>query len=304
MQRNLNTSPGMGTRRRVDAVNGEHAGRPFSDMGNILPWFKVELLQVANDLSDVKSLEAEGAYFRLLRHLWMNGPQTREQLQRKFQQVFNEIEHLLTPVEQKSTDVEQVLTSVPWLEQQRSQVDTWRENKRKAGLESARVRSSKPKRSNRRQQLLNTSQQPTLTNTLSLTHNTQGEKERASETIRDQFLRLWEVFERHGVRKTAAEYWAKLPQQDRDAIMRVAPEYVASTSGDRLQYRKHLEGWINPKNRLWERPVIKRTDTPQPMTRERADAMLEEIRKERNLGPYSPILYEWMPKELREFELR
>ena len=142
-------------------------------MSNALPWFKVEVLQVANDLSDVKSLEGEGAYFRVLRHLWLNGPQPIEQLQRKCQQVFNEIQHVFSIC---STDGQQLL-SVAWLESQRAKADTWRANKRQAGIESARVRASKSKTKNRRSTAV---EQPTSTSTsLSTPSDKKEEKERA-----------------------------------------------------------------------------------------------------------------------------
>lgn len=140
-------------------------------MSNVLPWFKVEVLQVANDLSDVKSLEGEGAYFRVLRHLWLNGPQPIEQLRRKCQQAFNELEHLFINC---STGAEQ-LFSVEWLERQRAAADAWRDKKSKAGTESARVRASKSRTKNRRSTAV---EQPTSSSTVL----DSSEKERASES--------------------------------------------------------------------------------------------------------------------------
>lgn len=244
-------------------------------------------------LVEGESLEVEGAFMRVLRHLWLRGPLSEADVRKLCRTSFDIVLEAMIEVDG--------MLSLQFVEDARSHGKARQAQTIKAGQASAAKRIVRSTDVQRKSNGRSTS---VLSMSLSNSSSSTSEKERASETIRDQFLRLWEVFERHGVRKTAAEYWAKLPQQDRDAIMRVAPEYVASTSGDRLQYRKHLEGWINPKNRLWERPVIKRNDAPQAMTRERADAMLAQIRKDRNLGPYSPILYEWMPKELREFELR
>ena len=140
-------------------------------MSNALPWFKVEVLQVANDLSDVKSLEGEGAYFRVLRHLWLNGPQPIEQLRRKCQHVFDELEHVFINC---STDVEQ-LFSIPWLENQRVKADEWRANKSVAGKKSAEVRASRSKTRNRRSTGV---EQPTSTS-ISSSFSTQEGKERA-----------------------------------------------------------------------------------------------------------------------------
>ncbi|MCB0764923.1 MAG: hypothetical protein KDB84_09470, partial [Flavobacteriales bacterium] len=148
-------------------------------MSNALPWFKVEVLQVANDLSDVKSLEGEGAYFRVLRHLWLNGPQPIEQLRRKCQQSFSELEHLFINC---STGAEQLFT-IEWLEKQRAAADTWRDNKRKAGVESARVRASKSRKKNRRSTAV---EQHTSTST---SNSTQEGKERAK--VPEGFDAFW-----------------------------------------------------------------------------------------------------------------
>ena len=64
------------------------------------------------------------------------------------------------------------------------------------------------------------------------------------------------------MKKKALEYWRKLTEEDRAAIITKAPEYVRSTSGENRQFRSFLEGWINPTNRKWERPVIVRRLSP------------------------------------------
>lgn len=68
-----------------------------------------------------------------------------------------------------------------------------------------------------------------------------------------QFEKCWSMYERYGSKKKALDYWQKHSQEDRDAIEATIPQYVASTPG--CEYRKHFEGWINPDNRLWERPI-------------------------------------------------
>lgn len=81
---------------------------------------------------------------------------------------------------------------------------------------------------------------------------------------------LWVAFERYGSKSKALEYWRKLSPIDRLAITAKAPAYVASTPG--CEFRKQLEGWINPEHRLWERPIVKRsngspTSSTAPMSR-------------------------------------
>lgn len=208
-------------------------------------------MQVSNDLSDVKSLEGEGAYFRVLRHLWLNGPQPIEQIKRKCQHTFTELEHLFNTC--SSTD--EHLFSVKWLEEQRTKADAWRDNKRKAGIQSATVRASKSKRKNRRS---TTVEHPTSIST-SISTLTQERKEHARD---EKFESLWTTFERYGAKGKAMAYWQRLTQEDRDTVLANAPAYVASTPG--CEFRKQLEGWINPDNRLWERPIRKNTTIMKP----------------------------------------
>lgn len=99
-----------------------------------------------------------------------------------------------------------------------------------------------------------------------------GEKERAKvEPESDiDFEALWVMYERYGSKAKALAYWRRLPQADRDAVLAKAGAYVHSTPG--CQYRKQLEGWINPENRLWERPIPKavttKPDVSAPMRRD------------------------------------
>jgi len=85
--------------------------------------------------------------------------------------------------------------------------------------------------------------------------STQGRKERARET-ETQFEALWITFERYGSRSKALTYWKRLSEEERASVTSKAPAYVASTPG--CEFRKQLEGWINPANRLWERPIVDR----------------------------------------------
>ena len=163
-------------------------------MSNALPWFKVEVLQVANDLSDVKSLEGEGAYFRVLRHLWLNGPQPIEQIERKCKHVFIELQHLFN----SCSTPDEHLFSIEWLEEQRAKADTWRDNKRKAGIQSATVRASKSKTRNRRSTAV---EQPTSssisTSSLSTKEKEREEKVPAGELpySSPEFVKAWNAFD-------------------------------------------------------------------------------------------------------------
>jgi hypothetical protein len=81
-------------------------------------------------------------------------------------------------------------------------------------------------------------------------------KEHATEIRDERFEALWKTYQGKGAKGKARDYWAKLNEEDRAAIIAKAPAYVASTMDDRLSFRKNLEGWINPAERRWEAPVI------------------------------------------------
>jgi hypothetical protein len=111
---------------------------------------------------------------------------------------------------------------------------------------------------------------------------TQGKKERASE-VDERFESLWRIYEGKGAKGKAREYWAKLTEEDRAAILAKAPDYVAANSGEALTYRKNLEGWINPAERRWEAPIIlRKVEAPKPKAWTKAEA-IEEVRRIRDL---------------------
>ncbi len=74
------------------------------------------------------------------------------------------------------------------------------------------------------------------------------------DEVAHQFEALWIAFERHGVKAKALSYFRQLSTVERAEVIAKAHEYVRSTPGG--AYRTYLEGWINPANRKWERPVV------------------------------------------------
>lgn len=131
--------------------------------------------------------------------------------------------------------------------------------------------------------------------------DTQVRKERATEVDRVAvaFDALWITFERYGSKAKALAYYRKLSQDDRDAVHAKAAEYVASTPG--CEYRKQLEGWINPDNRLWERPIPKRSVVPTgPLSKEEARARLDQIRIDNNIEKGGVVPVSLMPKEVKD----
>lgn len=85
-------------------------------------------------------------------------------------------------------------------------------------------------------------------------------KERARTD--ERFEALWLKYERFGSKGKALGYWQQLPEPDRLAIEAKVMAYVASTPG--CEYRLNMEGWLNPKERRWEKPIVQRTSTKGP----------------------------------------
>lgn len=92
---------------------------------------------------------------------------------------------------------------------------------------------------------------------------------RAKVETDPHFESLWTAYERYGAKAKAYAYWQKLTLEDRAAIIAKAPDYVKSTPG--CEYRKQLEGWINPDNRLWERPIVQRKGSAMQVALHSAD---------------------------------
>lgn len=145
-------------------------------------WFKIQLVQVSDDLMDVKDPASEGIYFRVLRWLWSNGPQTMAEIQRKCKASFGELEHVFSAC---STDVEP-LFSIRWIEDQREKAETGREKWQKAGLASAEARRAKSKKKNKRstneEQTLNecsTDVEHSTSTSYSISSEKSGKKEHA-----------------------------------------------------------------------------------------------------------------------------
>lgn len=128
-----------------------------------------------------------------------------------------------------------------------------------------------------------------------------GDKKRRKVRAKgdERFEALWKKYEGHGAKRTALVYWNKLVEEDKQAIEAKVEAYVKSTPGG--EFRFNLEGWINPEERRWERPIRLRVeDQSRPMTESEANAKLAQWRIDNGRAPGSMVTYEEMPKELRD----
>lgn len=172
------------------------------------------------------------------------------------------------------------------LEATRAESDAFRDRQKVKSELAAEARMKKGTRVGRKKRRPSPTELPNDTSTGVSTDTPPGgplegegeeeEKKNVSgkERALDPFEQLWITYERYGAKGKAREYWAKLSVEDRAAVIATAPAYCASTPGCR--WRMNLEGWINPKNRLWERPIVQRDQPgrhgapPAPMNRNAA----------------------------------
>lgn len=107
-------------------------------------YMQVPMAIVATDLTGV-SVEVEGAYFRLVRLIAVNGPMKIADIRRKIGEV-PDVEHLL---DHSSSDVEPLL-SFCWVEEWRIRAKASRERMSAKGRASAAKRAEKKSKKNKR----------------------------------------------------------------------------------------------------------------------------------------------------------
>ncbi len=109
-----------------------------------------------------------------------------------------------------------------------------------------------------------TNQQPTNNRPPATTKEEKALEEGNTEVsgVDQAFDAVWVAYERYGSKAKALSCWRQLTPEDRQSIIDKIPGYVENTPG--CEYRKQLEGWINPVNRLWERPLVRRVPVSGP----------------------------------------
>ena len=66
----------------------------------------------------------------------------------------------------------------------------------------------------------------------------------------EKFEKAWAMFGRTGSKVQSFSYWKTIPEEDQDLIIQAIPSYLRVVSAGRR--KKDFQGWINPKNRLWD----------------------------------------------------
>jgi len=78
-----------------------------------------------------------------------------------------------------------------------------------------------------------------------------------AERLTAWFEIIWTMYGKKGTRATALGRWLKLSEENRTEIEERIPAYVASTPDK--EFRKNLEGWINPSKKMWLNEIVNKT---------------------------------------------
>ena len=256
------------------------------------PAFQFYPTDRATDL-DPLSMEERGMYLTIMRHGWpYGGPMPIDEVEALigkpwlstgliFRRKFSEVDGHI---------------SLLWMEEERQKQVVFRELQAKKGKLGGRPSKAKKPSLSRSLTEQKPNESPRVGDGVG---DGVGELKRNTRENDERFEALWLVYERYGAKGKALAYWKALTEEDRRAVEAKAPEYVASTPG--CEYRKQLEGWINPANRLWERPIIKRVLTaPKPLTQGEARRELEKVRASLGIAPGGPIANHQIPAHILE----
>ena len=237
-----------------------------------LEWMRFDPVKFMFLIEDL-SLEEVGAVTKIMLKLWQFGPMSESDLRKASKAHFEVIKNLTFEVDD--------LLSFELVEDARDHGERRRNQRVEAGIASAAKRND---RSTTVQRTVN----DRSTDVLSISKSSSlSKKEHATEIRDERFEALWKTYQGKGAKGKARDYWAKLNEEDRAAIIAKAPAYVASTMDDRLSFRKNLEGWINPAERRWEAPVITQipaTNGQRTQTQAERDAELDRITDQRYAG--------------------
>lgn len=80
--------------------------------------------------------------------------------------------------------------------------------------------------------------------------------EPTSSGYSERFEKFWEVYGKWGNKKTTWSKWKLLTDEQLDDINKKILPYLQSTSGDRMQYRKKAETYLNPDKEYWNDTVL------------------------------------------------
>ena len=96
------------------------------------------------------------------------------------------------------------------------------------------------------------------------------------DIIDSDFELLFVEYGSHGVKTTAFNYWKKLNEKDKEIVKRNIPKYLAYLETEPWRKKKNFEGWLNPKNRLFEAEYDTGEKPYTPLSQEYIDRLEDE----------------------------
>lgn len=232
-------------------------------------------------LVDGCTLEEEGAFMRVIRHLWNRGHLPEAEVKRICRGAFEVVRAAMFEVDGH--------LSLEIVEDARTHGKRRVAQRVEAGIASAAKRNERSTTVEREPTTVPTG---VLSNSLSSSPSGKNGKERAPEKF--PFDAFWIQYPKKDAKQDAQKAWAKLKDPDREACIARTPAFVASKEDKKfLPYgATYLNG------RRWEDEIV--TFAPaKPMTKADAYAALNAIRKANNIPDGGNVGPELMTPELR-----
>jgi hypothetical protein len=257
-----------------------------------MQWFKFDPTVVGTIVEDL-DLAGQGAYFKLMRALWLTGPLSEADVRRKCGATYDQVRELMD----ESGDG----LSFEWIESLR--VDAQGISEIRSAV--ATLRHSKQKDTNDMQLHANAMQLPSMSSSISTSDSSSKSQERKELAKPDDgFDEFYLPYPNKKARGAAERAWAKMTKDER-ALCRPAIEAQVKANHfrgtDGKDYIPHPATWLN--ERRWQDEVRTSAATAiaaVPLTKDQARARLDEIRLENNIDPGGFVPVNLMPKEVKD----
>ena len=77
----------------------------------------------------------------------------------------------------------------------------------------------------------------------------------------EEFENFWSYYGKKGNKKKSHTQWKKLSENQKSDIRSNIKDYIESTGGDRLQFRKNAETYLNANNEHWNDEIVRSVST-------------------------------------------
>jgi len=94
--------------------------------------------------------------------------------------------------------------------------------------------------------------------------------------LNKEFDLLYIEYGSHGVKSKGMKYWKLLNESDKALVKQNIPKYLAYLVTEPWRKKKNFEGWINPKNRLFEAEYDTGEKPYTPLSQEYIDRLEDE----------------------------